>query len=359
MPENAALNLPRILHQEPTGQVRLVEFERVYERVMTQHFGTRFRDYRQAWKLSADFDYCPSFPLSLDLEVNASCNMKCVMCVMGNPDYINPLAHSPLMDQTLYIRLMDQARQHGLPAMTFGFLSEPLLRPELADMIVLARASGVMDIRLGTNGALLSRKVSRKLIQSGLTRLEISVDAANDSTYRRIRRGAELSAIKSNILGFLEERDRAGTNLPLLRLSFLRLPDNLDEEHDFLMEWWDKADLFSIQEPIYFEDAPISRTVRFGPSGIDDSYQCAQPWQRLIVRANGDVYPCCSLYGLEMKIGSAEDSSIKNLWDRAAMDNLRALHREGRFRDNKICAHCAARSSLIARGPIEERQGVH
>ena len=359
MSENAALNIPRTIHQEPTGQVRLVEFERVYERVMTQHFGTRFRDYRQAWKLSSDFEYCPPFPLSLDLEVNASCNLKCVMCVMGNPDYVNPLAHSPLMDQTLYIRLMDQARQHGLPAMTFGFLSEPLLRKELADMIDLARVSGIMDIRLGTNGALLTRKVSRELIDAGLTRLEISVDAVNEATYRRIRRGADLHTIKANILGFLEERDRAGANLPILRLSFLRLPDNQDEENDFLMEWLDKADLFSIQDPIYFEDAPISRTVRFGPSSIDASYRCAQPWQRLIVRANGDIYPCCSLYGLEMKIGSANDSSIKEIWDHAAMSNLRTLHKEGRFRENKICAHCAARSSLTARGPRREHQEVH
>ena len=359
MSENAALNLPRVLHQEPTGQVRLVEFERIYERVMTQHFGTRFRDYRQAWKLSSAFEYCPPFPLSLDLEINASCNLKCTMCVMGNPDYVNPLAHAPLMGQTLYIRLMDQARQYGLPAMTFGFLSEPLLRPELADMIVLARASGIMDIRLGTNGALLSRKISRALIGAGLTRLEISVDAANETTYRRIRRGAELSTIKANILGFLEERDRAGSDLPLLRLSFLRLPENRNEENDFLMEWADKADLFSIQEPIYFEEAPISKTVRFVPSKIDDSFQCAQPWQRIIIRANGDVYPCCSLYGLEMKIGSACDSSIKALWDRSAMNNLRTLHREGRFRENSVCAHCAARSSLVVSGPRRKSREVH
>jgi hypothetical protein len=40
----------------------------------------------------------------------------------------------------LYFRLIDEGAIHGLPAMTFGYLSEPLLRPDIADLTAHARA---------------------------------------------------------------------------------------------------------------------------------------------------------------------------------------------------------------------------
>ena len=210
----------RVVHQEPGGQVMLVEYEHRFFDVMTAYFGDRFKKYRESWAESSKFSFLPDFPLSLDLEVNASCNLRCVMCVMaaGESDYHLP--GKPMMDMGLYRRIMDQARANDLPAMTFGFLSEPLLCPDIAEMIRLARRAGVMDIRLGTNGMLLTRDISRQLIEAGLTRLEVSVDAFYAETYARIRRGGSLEKITANILDFLEIRHKSGSDFPVLRLSF-------------------------------------------------------------------------------------------------------------------------------------------
>jgi radical SAM protein with 4Fe4S-binding SPASM domain len=344
----------RIVHREPTGQVTLVEVERRFFDVMTKHFGPRFLDYRRAWTRSSAFDHLPDFPLSLDLEVNASCNLSCVMCVMADRD--RSRESGGFMDSGLYRNLMAEAARAGLPAMTYGFLSEPLLRPDLAEMIRVARESGVMDIRLGTNGLLLTRDLSRRLIEAGLTRLEVSVDAAEPETYRRIRQGGRLDVVERNIEAFLETRDQMGSDFPLLRLSFLKLPLNDGELGAFMDHWAGRADLFSIQEPIYFEKAPISGQYAFEAPGPAAGYRCAQPWQRLIVRADGQVFPCCSIYGLDLPLGSALKKPIADLWSSPRLERLREAHKEGRLSDLPVCRRCAVRSNLkpiLPNGPAD------
>ena len=339
----------RIIHAEPTGQVKLMEVERRFFDVMTRHFGPRFLNYRKEWERSSNFEYLPEFPLSLDLEVNASCNMQCIMCVMAGKNRRYSLPQSPFMGMNLYKRLMDEAAEHGLPAMTFGFLSEPLIRKNIAEMVSLARKADIMDIRLGTNGSALTARKSKSLIESGLTRLEVSLDAVNPITYSRIRRDGRLDLIEKNIMDFLEERQKAGSDFPVLRLSFLKLPFNKHELVAFKRKWSGLVDMFSIQEPIYFDDAPILQMLELTRNPVPEPFRCAQPWQRLIVRADGGTFPCCSIYGLDLPIGSAKDMDVATQWRLPTFDSLRKLHRSGRYADHPVCAKCASRMFLNAK----------
>jgi radical SAM protein with 4Fe4S-binding SPASM domain len=349
---------PKVIHQEPGGRVKLVAYQDRFQEAMTDCFGRRFLDYRAMWEKSSRFDFRPKFPLSLDLEVNASCNFRCIMCPMGEVFPGNDVPYGTMMGLDLYQKLMDQAKEQGLPAMTFGYLSEPLLHPALPEMIAMARKAGVMDIRLGTNGALMSREMGHKLIEAGLTRLEVSLDAYRPETFRRIRRGGRIDRVVHNILDFLEIRQKAGSDFPVLRLSFLRLPYNEKEIEPFMAFWKDKADLFSIQEPLYYHEAPIAKKLSFTAEPADPDFRCAQPWQRLIVRADGQAFPCCSLYGLKLKMGSAWERSIKDLWDQAGLEALRRLHKAGKYRQNPACRLCADRYAVRAKPlkPTEYQQ---
>ncbi|MBU0513914.1 MAG: radical SAM protein [Proteobacteria bacterium] len=336
----------KLLQAEPSGQVRLVGFEIDPFLVMAAEFGERFTEYREAWARATAQTEIPEFPLSLDLEQNATCNLRCLMCPMGSKDYVNPMADTPVMDRGLYDQLIDEGAAHGLPAMTFGYLSEPLLRPDIADLTAYAREQGVMDIRLGTNGTLLSRQVARDLIQAGLTRLEISLDAATEATFNKLRRGGSYGRVVRNIDAFLEERARAGSTWPLLRLSFLRTGLNHLELDEFITLWRGKADFFSIQEMILYEDADIASDQTVNAGRRPEQFTCAQPWQRLIVRSNGDVYPCCSAYGTRLVLGNAQKESLHDLWHGPAMSDLRGRLAEGRYAEIPACRECAEQSVL-------------
>jgi hypothetical protein len=194
------------------------------------------------------------------------------------------------MDPALFESLMVQAEERGLPALTLGLGSEPLLHPEAPRLVARAVRAGVMDIRLGSNGLKLDADSARALVDSGLTRLEISVDAARPETYRRVR-GGDLGELERALETFLDQRRRAGSETPLLRLSFLRLDENRAEETGFLERFGPLADMLALQEPLWF---PGARLPAPGPGSRLMAENCAQPWQRLGLDQDGRPWPCCA-----------------------------------------------------------------
>lgn len=305
------------VHLEPTGQVCLLQTESRYTDYMEKRFGERFKQYRRRWAETSGRGDWGDFPLSLDLGINSGCQMSCIMCPLPG----RPAPEGPgLMAETLYLRLMDQAREYRLPALTLGLASEPLLHPRLPRWLELAGAAGIMDIRLGTNGQLLSPELSRCLVDSPLTRLEVSVDAVRPETYRAIR-GADLGRLEQAIETFCRIRAQAGSDGPLLRLSFLRLTLNKGEEDAFLRRWSGLADMISLQEPIWFPGSALARPVQAGRS---QAPVCAQSWQRLAVTWQGRVWPCCCWYGEELLNFQADAVPLADIWGSEAMQRLRA-----------------------------------
>jgi len=281
--------LPRFseVFRDPTGQVTLLQAEDRYLAWLTARFGERFLDYRRRWAQASARGDPGDFPLSLDLAVNSGCQSNCLMCPLpGRPD-----GHRVrLMDPALFESLMLQAEERGLPALTLGLGSEPLLHPEAPRLVARAVRAGVMDIRLGTNGLKLNADMARALVESGLTRLEISVDAARPETYRLVR-GGDLGDLERALETFLDQRRRAGAETPLLRLSFLRLAENRAEEAAFLARFGPLADMLALQEPVWL---PGTRLSAPGPESLRLAENCAQPWQRLGLDQDGRPWPCCS-----------------------------------------------------------------
>lgn len=309
-------NILNPVHQDPTGQVSLYQTEDRYQRLLEGLHGQRFLEYRRRWtETSARGDPGP-FPLSLDLAINSGCQLSCLMC---------PLQSRPqgrrvqLMDEKIFTRLMDQAREHQLPALTLGLGSEPLLNPGAAALTTRAVKSGIMDIRLGTNGLLLNAKTAAALVDGGLTRLEISVDAVRPETYRTIR-GGNLDNLERAIEDFLEIRRKAGRDFPLMRLSFLNLSQNQGELEPFLTRWRGLADMLSIQEPIWFPGSGLPQPLTPGRALAPD---CAQSWQRLAVNYDGHAWPCCSWYSDQLLSQNVAETSIAAIWRSTEMEALR------------------------------------
>ena len=304
------------VHEDPTGQVTLYQTEDRYQSLLTECFGGRFLDYRRQWRETSERGDHGDFPLSLDLAINSGCQLNCVMCPLKS---FAGGRQVRLMEKRLFQRLMAQAEEHRLPALTLGLGSEPLLNPAAAQWVGLAVKAGIMDIRLGTNGLLLNAENAKALMDNGLTRLEVSVDAARPETYRAVR-GGDLEALERNIDQFLDLRVKAGLKMPLLRLSFLKLELNRDELEPFLNRWGSRVDMVSIQEPIWFPGSSLPRPKN---PGRCLARQCSQPWQRLGITHDGRGWPCCSWHGDKLLSFSAEEMPLARIWTSQALDDLR------------------------------------
>jgi radical SAM protein with 4Fe4S-binding SPASM domain len=109
----------------------------------------------------------------------------------------------------------------------FGY-GEPLLNPHFADILIHLTNYPSLKTYLLTNGVLLPRFVDL-LVRNHLTYLSISIDAATEETYQKIRRGGRLSNIL-NALDKFKEIDQGGRfPIPYLRFIFVAMKDNIQE----------------------------------------------------------------------------------------------------------------------------------
>ena len=174
-------------------QVELVSHKDIDE-LLAKKCGPRYWEYRKAWKKGMHLEEVPEFPLTLDFENLNHCNFACHHCMFSarhaHPDLKNRVGDR-MMDFSTYKSAIDEGSEHGLPATTHGVQCEPLMHPDIVKKIQYAEKKGVMDQRIGTNGSLLDTEMSEKLCDSGLARLEVSLDAASPETFKKVRKGKE------------------------------------------------------------------------------------------------------------------------------------------------------------------------
>lgn len=137
----------------------------------------------------------------LRISVTDRCNFRCTYCmpkeVFGD-DYAF-LQKSALLTFEELERLAMIFTDLGVQKIRITG-GEPLLRPNIHQLIeTLHTIGGVKDIALTTNGLLL-KKYAHKLKQAGLQRINISLDALNDDLFGKMNgRGIKPAIILENI----------------------------------------------------------------------------------------------------------------------------------------------------------------
>jgi len=81
---------------------------------------------------------------------------------------------------------------------------EPLLRPDLLEIVAALRSCvGISEVTLTTNGLLLADMAAR-LKQVGLARVNVSVDSLRPERYRYLTRGGELHVVLTGLAAALD-----------------------------------------------------------------------------------------------------------------------------------------------------------
>ena len=106
-----------------------------------------------------------------------------------------------------------------------------------------------------SNGSKLTKEVSKKIIDAGLTHLSVSLDAFS-KTYLKMRSSKLYEEVKNNLIEFIKYRNDRKLKLPTIRVSFLETVENVHEKEDFIKILGKKVDLLSIQSLISYKNTP-------------------------------------------------------------------------------------------------------
>jgi tungsten cofactor oxidoreducase radical SAM maturase len=158
------------------------------------------------------------------IEVTTRCNLKCSNCVRNVWD--EPLAD---MEPETFERIMESLRElPDLREVHFGGFGEPLLHPDLPEMVKRVKALGVR-VSLITNGTLLDEEKITALLNSKLDRLFVSMDSTQPDLFSEIRGGADLNLVLENLKRVRAWRDRKGSRMPTIGLELVVTDKNFND----------------------------------------------------------------------------------------------------------------------------------
>jgi pyrroloquinoline quinone biosynthesis protein E len=360
-------SLLNLLAPEPVPDFAAYEANRVAALAADPAKRANFERYVASRRRTADVDY---LPIKLDIENVSRCNLHCAMCVVSDWPKGKRAAD---MEIDAFKRLIDD--QVGLVEIKLQGIGEPTIQGDVYfEMIRYARSKHIW-VRTTTNATLLHlRDNYRKLVDSGVNEIQISIDGADKETYEAIRRGAKFEFVTRNCqsinaycAGLHILRTKMWTvvqkgnrhQLPALvhlaaDLGFKRLVFSLELTDWGLDHWHERNESVSIHEEL--EPAEVETLVALGDRlgvvvrfwTLHAKYDpaapeklCPWPFERACVSSDLRIVPCCYIGNPDRyAFTPAPTKTFTNVWFGSAMREFRRAHLDGRIPE--ICTNCYA-----------------
>jgi radical SAM protein with 4Fe4S-binding SPASM domain len=210
---------------------------------------------------------------------------------------------------------------HALRITLVG-LGEPLLHPEIVDLVAMA-TEAKRSVSLVTNGMTLERKLARDLCDAGLAGITFSIDAVEPELLRRIRPGSDPERIFENIRGFIEEKNCAQRTRRVVTSAFTALSahtaDALESIADRVADL--SIDALMVTDLNFEQNRMHSLRQSLNPAG-------SEAIRRAIKRAVARRLPVLSVHALE-------ELSLEKRYRRFLL--FRAEHLRARSEGRRFC----------------------
>lgn len=275
------------------------------------------------------------YPVDIIAEAANVCNLKCSMCFQS--DDLLPVTKTtkvPFMAMDTFKKVVDESAKYRLPALKLSWRGESMLNKNFVEMIRYAKAKGILEVTTLTNGTLMDEAMCRNILSSGLDQIVISIDGITKETYEKIRIGADYDQVLNNLRTLVLLRGKL--RKPFIRLQYTESDANRHETQDFYNYWRAKVDEITIS---YCKEFGSPQKENAGVIPVHQ-YCCDQPFQRLIIMTDGTVTVCATDVMGSIAIGNVNETSIKELWHGARINELRKQHKSGNYHLNPMCRIC-------------------
>lgn len=298
-----------------------------------------------------------SYPRYIQLEPTNRCNQKCIMCPRNEPDFDVPFGDMAFGN---YLKILNQ-----LPTITnlqLNGLGEPLLHPRIYDMFREANRRGIKT-SINSNLALIdSIEKAKRLVDSRLDVLKVSMDTADPRVYQRIRQSDTFNQVIKAIE--LVIRARGKRHNPQLWFNPIIVKNNYKDLSAILKlgnrlgidlirfkplnVFWagSDSDLIVKTEELKKE---ISKAIKSAKGlkvkhnlkellikldkGIlrrpQENLPCYSPWTELYIQYYGGVRLCCEFCSKKYDIGNMLEEDFRKIWNGKKMRYIRKQFKKG------------------------------
>lgn len=311
-----------------------------------------YKNYRNKWHARPEDQEKGNFPLSINVEITRRCNLACTFC--WHKDLEQELKIDMSMD--MFKKVIDESRKFGLPAVNLNGLGEPMLHPEIIEMIKYCKRSGVLEVMFHTNGTVMNKQLAKELIKSGLDIIIFSLDSPEKKTYEEMRIKANFDAVQKNVECFINTKKELGEIKPFVRATMVLTEKTVKQVEGFKKRWSGKVDSITFQDLLFGANSNVGEgdskkfkgqenaRIEINEKNVMEfqkkenlSFVCPYLYQSLKIHPSGDVSACSPQEA--PKVGKLEEG-LANIWSGKRMETIRSKHECGKWMEIESCKRC-------------------
>jgi radical SAM protein with 4Fe4S-binding SPASM domain len=282
------------------------------------------------------------------MEVFGGCNYTCAMCPQSNPGRGHNFTKKMKIDE--FIKILDQITpKYGKPQINLEGSGEPTMAKDL-DQYVKAVKSRGLKCFMYCNGARLNGDFMKRVIDSGIDFIRISIIGYNREEYKKWMNVDNFELIKKNIKEIQEYIKFSSSSC---KLSTYHLITN-NEELEMQLSGYINNVIQPLNTISYiwkmhnwsgnFDNKANKRLEK-------NKRSCGRPFApELTVRAggapgkSGAVVPCCQTLGPPNEeksiLGHLSEDNIEKIWNGEPYKKLREAHKKNEFEKIDYCKNC-------------------
>lgn len=258
-------------------------------------------------------------PLTVYVEPTNLCNLACDFCPQSLDDYAERAGYHQHMPLAVFARLMDEVQAMQVKSLKLYFFGEPLMHPQIGQMCKLA-AGAAERVELTTNLIPLTDHKALEIVCSGIHYIRVS-------WY-----GDQPERVRRNLTRLQQTKQALGRDQPHV---CLKLHDSAQQAGV------ESLGLSALVDSVTVEQLHTIASDFVHLRSYPESKQaCPYPFYTLVVKANGDVVPCCVAWDKSLVVGNIAEQSLAEIWAGERLAKVQRLHLAGRRCELAACKSC-------------------
>lgn len=305
------------------------------------------------------------YPYLLTIETGNFCTLNCPLCPTGQHQHHMPRGFLQLGD---FKQLMKEVGDYLIQVMLYNW-GEPLLNEDIFDMVRLARSKGISTV-VSTNLNPFDEEKCRKLVESGLDILIVSLDGVSQESVEKYQKGNDFEKVIENMEMIQGKKKELNASSPVVQWRYMVNKYNEKEipkarrmarEMGVVLELSRiscdmSREVFMTPEE-QFEDARpwLPENERYSLYDHEEGRRkkilendCSNLWRHVVVNWDGSVLPCCWVCDLEYSFGNAFEEGLEAIWNNEKYQAARAIVGRGEEVGlSLICSTCYENRAMI------------
>jgi radical SAM protein with 4Fe4S-binding SPASM domain len=296
-------------------------------------------------------------PMAISVEPTTACNLQCPECPSGLRAFTRPVGS---LGFDPYVRMIE-TQHKALWYLNLYFQGEPYLNKDFFRMISIAHKKGIFTAT-STNGHYLDDINAKNTVLSGLDKLIVSVDGADQETYERYRRGGNLKKVMDGIMNVNKWKLKLKKRTPLVVVQFIIFrfnqhqmdqirqavsdagADHLQFKTAQIYDYPDKA--YMIPDNPAFSRYRLQQDGSYGMNGSQSAH-CWRMWSSSVITWDGRILPCCFDKDASHQLGMLGPQNFHEIWTSEKYKRFRQKILRSR-KEMDICTNCTEGSRTWA-----------